>query len=98
MALSPADPSSYARPDHVKTTHIHLGKHTFFSGIFFVQQIYLLLFKGSNKLGFKDKRPGLNSLGSKSLTKWENILPYTFHIGKTTYAATNTHSLFYHTV
>ena len=29
MALSPGDPSSYARPDHVKTTHIHLGKHTF---------------------------------------------------------------------
>ncbi|XP_023336732.1 leukotriene A-4 hydrolase isoform X2 [Eurytemora carolleeae] len=24
MALSPGDPSSYARPDHVKTTHIHL--------------------------------------------------------------------------
>ena len=30
MALSPGDPSSYARPDHVKTTHIHLGKHNFF--------------------------------------------------------------------
>ena len=28
MALSPGDPSSYARPDHVKTTHIHLGKQT----------------------------------------------------------------------
>ena len=29
MALSPGDPSSYARPDHVKTIHIHLGKHAF---------------------------------------------------------------------
>ena len=29
MALSPGDPSSYARPDHVKTTHIHLGKQNF---------------------------------------------------------------------
>ena len=70
MALSPGDPSSYARPDHVKTTHIHLGKHTFFLGCSMFNKYIYSFFKGSNNLGLKEKRQGLKNPGFKSLTFW----------------------------